>query len=527
MSGDPRMAGLDPDIAETLQTGARALRDGKPAQAEALFKQACQRAPTHPEPLRYLAIVELHTRRPERAVATLDRALALAPDDALLHADLGTARAARGDLNSALVSWRRACALDPDQSMPWFNLGRNLQQLGDTQGAIDALQRAATLAPTLLPAHVLLGDALAHAGRFDAAAHSYREALRLRPACGDAWRGLSNIKTTPLGNADIQALRAQLASPDAAPPDRVAMGHALGKAEEDRNQLDAALAAFTAANTLQERLTPWRPEAFEAFVAHSLSMSASLPPPLDPTLGREVIFIVGLPRSGSTLFEQILAAHPEVEGASELDDLGIVIQRESVRRQQAYPQWVPQASATDWQRLGQEYLARTARWRAQRPRMTDKQPDNWKHAGILRAMLPGAAVIETRRDPRETAWSCFKQQFYSQPHFANTMEHIALYLQRCEQAMDAWRARDPARIHLHRYEELLATPETRIRALLGDCGLAFDPACLSPHRSTRSVRTASAAQVRQPLRAATAHALAYGALLDPLWALLKLPLAVL
>ncbi|WP_297833281.1 tetratricopeptide repeat-containing sulfotransferase family protein [Thermomonas sp.] len=527
MSGDPRMAGLASGVAESLQAGARALRDGRLMQAEALFKQACQRAPTHPEPLRYLAIVELQTRRAERAVATLDRALALAPEDALLHADLGTARAASGDLASALVSWRRACSLAPDQPIPWFNLGRNLQQIGDTEGAIDALERAATLAPALLPARVLLGDALAHAGRFDAAARSYREALRLRPACGDAWRGLSNIKTKPLDEADIQTLRVQLLGPDVAPPDRVAMGHALGKAEEDRGQLDAALAAFTAANALQEQLTPWRPEAFESFVAQSLVATGSLPAPIDPTLGREVIFIVGLPRSGSTLFEQILAAHPEVEGASELDDLGIVIQRESMRRKRPYPQWVPQATAADWQQLGQDYLARTARWRARRPRMTDKQPDNWKHAGILRAMLPGATVIETRRDPRETAWSCFKQQFYSQPHFANTLAHIALYLRRSEQAMDTHRSRDPGHIHLHRYEDLLDAPEAHIRALLDDCGLAFDPACLSPHRSARSVRTASAAQVRQPLRAAATHALAYGALLDPLWSLLKLPLSML
>ena len=527
MNRDPRAAGLAADIAEALQIGARALRDGKPAQAEALFKQACQRAPTHPEPLRYLALVELHTRRAPRAIATLERALALAPEDALLHADLGTARAACGEFESALTSWRRACALDPDQPLPWFNLGRNLQQLGDTQGAIDALERAVLLAPELLPARVLLGDALAHAGRFDAATRSYREALRVQPASGDAWRGLSNIKTTPLGDADLLTLRAQLARSGTAPSDRVAMGHALGKAEEDRGALAAALAAFTAANALQERLTPWRPDAFEAFAAQSLQASAALPAPVDPSLGREVIFIVGLPRSGSTLIEQILASHPEVEAGSELTDLGIVIQRESVRRQQPYPQWVPRASAADWQRLGQEYLTRTVRWRSQRPRMTDKQPDNWKHAGILRAMLPGATVIETRRDPRETAWSCFKQQFYSQPHFANTMEHIALYLQRCEQAMDSYRSRDPAHIHLHRLEDLLAAPEPRIRALLEDCGLTFDPACLSPHAGARSVRTASAAQVRQPLRAATAQALAYGALLDPLWSLLKLPLSAL
>jgi hypothetical protein len=239
-------------------------------------------------------------------------------------------------------------------------------------------------------------------------------------------------------------------------------------------------------------------------------------------LGEDVIFIVGLPRSGSTLFEQILAAHPDVEGASELPDLGIVLQQESQRRGMPYPQWVPQASAQDWQRLGQAYLQRTARWRTPRPRMTDKQPDNWKHAGILRAMLPGATVIETRRDPLETAWSCFKQQFYSQPHFANTLADIATYMQGCQRTMDSVRERDPAHIHLHHYEALLDAPEAQIRALLAHCGLTFDPACLAFHQSKRSVRTASAAQVRQPLRATTARALAYGALLNPLLALLEM-----
>lgn len=527
MTADPRAAGLVPEVAETLLAGARALRDGRPAQAEALFRQACQRAPIHPEPLRYLALAELRLHRPEQAHEALSRALVLAPDDAQLHADLGTAQAARGDLASALASWRHACALDPTLAMAWFNLGRNLQQLGDTGAAISALQHAAALAPTLLPAHILLGDARVHAGDLVAAARAYRKALRLHPGCGDAWRGLSNIKTVPLNENDVHVLRAQLQRTDAAPGDRVAMGHALGKAEEDHGNLEAALAAFTAANALQEQLTPWRPAAFASFVEQVLDATRTLPAPLDPGLGREVIFIVGMPRSGSTLFEQILAAHPEVEGASELSDLGIVIQQESRRRGVQYPLWIPQASAADWRRLGLDYLARTARWRERRPRFTDKQPDNWKHAGILRAMLPGASVIETRRDPLETAWSCYKQQFYSQPHFANTLEHIGLYLRRCEQTMDAFRGRDPARIHLHRYEDLLAAPEARIRALLADCGLDFDPACLSFHRSPRSVRTASAAQVRQPLRVGAARALAYGALLDPLWALLKLPLSLL
>ena len=520
MSADPRMTGLPRAVVELVHGGARALRDGQPPRAEQLLMQACMQAATHPEPLRYLAILQLHTRRAALATQTLQRALALAPRDALLHCDLGTAQSASGDIDAALASWRRACELDPAQPMPWFNLGRNLQQLGRTDEAIAALRQVNAIAADMLPAKILLGDALVHAGDFDEAASQYRDALRLHPACGDAWRGLSNIKTRALDDEDARALAAQLQRRDIADSDRVAMGHALGKLHEDQGRHADAHAAFVAANALQKRLTPWSRQAFEQFVARALAASEVLPSPLDPELGREAIFIVGQPRSGSTLFEQVLAAHPEVEGASELPDLGIVIQQESMRRGVAYPQWVPQATAADWDRLGRVYLDRTARWRADKPRFTDKLPENWKHAGILRAMLPGAAVIETRRDPLETAWSCFKQQFYSQPHFANDPGDIAAHIRGSEGAMDAFRARDPARIRLHRYEDLLADPEPRIRALLDDCGLRFDPACLASHETRRPVRTASAAQVRQPLRRDTARASAYGPLLDPLRAAL-------
>ena len=519
----PRMAGLGPDDIERLHAAARAIRDRNPAQAERLIYQVLARHPGHPEAQRLLAIVQLHTQRVPQAIANLQLAITQHPDDALLHADLGNALNAYGEQDAAIAAWQRATELDPAQAAAWFNLGRAHQSQGNSVAAVDALQRTRALAPEILPAAILLGDALVHLGRFDDASTQYRDALRLHPACGDAWRGLSNIKTVALADADAAALAMQLQRGDIADSDRVAMGHALGKLEEDRGRRPQAFAAFSAANALQQRLTPWRLAPFESFIEQALAASERLPAPVEPTLGHQVIFIVGLPRSGSTLFEQILAAHPDVEGASELPDLGIVIQQESVRRGVPYPQWIAHADADDWHRLGRDYLARTARWRSVRPRFTDKMPENWKHAGILRAMLPGASVIETRRDPLETAWSCFKQQFYSQPHFANTLADAGAYLRGCERAMGAWRARDPARIHLHRYEDLLADPEAGVRRLLGDSGLELHPACLAFDRADRSVRTASAAQVRQPLRRDTERAGAYGTLLDPLRQALGMP----
>lgn len=524
-AANPRMAGLATADIERLHAAARAIRDRQPGLAERLIGEVLAHHPAHAEALRLRAIAQLHVRRPDLAAATLEDALHAHPDDALLRCELGNARNATGAQDAAIAAWRDAVRLDPALAVAWFNLGRAHQLRGETAEAIEALTQARGLAPEVLPAAILLGDALAHAGDFDAAQAQYRDALRLHPGCGDAWRGLANIKTRPLADADADALRAQLARHDLADADAIAIGHALGKLEEDRCRPAAAHAAFVAANARQRRLAPYSLAALEGYVAQALAATQALPPPLDPTLGREAIFIVGMPRSGSTLFEQVLAAHPQVEGASELQDLGIVVQQESIRRGVPYPQWVAEATPSDWDRLGRDYLARTARWRTRRPRFTDKLPENWKHAGLLRTMLPGATVIETRRDPLETAWSCFKQQFYVQPHFACDVGDLAGYLRACERAMDAWRARDPARIRLHRYEDLVANPEKTVRALLDDCGLPFDPACLAFHAARRSVRTASAAQVRQPLRRDTARTAIYGPLLDPLRAALGLPTA--
>jgi tetratricopeptide (TPR) repeat protein len=404
--------------------------------------------------------------------------------------------------------------------MPWFNLGRNLQLQGSSAQAAAALRQACTLAPQFLPACILLADALVHLGDSEQAAQHYRAALRLHPACGDAWRGLANIKTRPLSEADRVQLDSLLQHRDVADSDRIAMGYALGKACEDAGEYARAFAALQAANVRLKTMSPWHAAGFSETIDAALALTATLPSPLDPELGREAILIVGLPRSGSTLFEQILAAHPQVEGASELPDLGEIISEESQRRGKPFPQWIADADARDWHRLGTRYFERTARWRARRPRFTDKMPENWLYAGVLRAMLPGATVIDARREPVEAGWSCYKQQFYRLPHFSCDLADIGAYLRDCARAMSIWQERDPRRIRTQSYEALLAEPEQEIRALLAFCDLPFDARCLDYHRAERSVRTPSATQVRQPLRHDTARSRHYGALLDPLRAAL-------
>lgn len=511
-----RTAALSPAQVRQLETAARAIRDGGLGAAQEQLNAVLGQAPEHPEALRLLGILHTRARRDQAAREAFSRALQSWPDDPLVLTDLGNIEQAAGDIETALAYWRRACALAPGHAMGWFNLGRNLQVLGFTEPAAEALEHACALDGALLPAHVLLGDALVHLGRFDEADRRYRAALAVHPGCGDAWRGLANMKTRPLSDADREVLAAQLQRADLAEADRIAIGFALGKVSEDQGRHAEAFATLAEANARQRRLAPWNAGAFHAYVNAVVSAGARLPAPPDPTLGSEAIFLVGLPRSGSTLFEQILAAHPQVEGASELPDLGEVLAEESVRCGLPFPRWVPAANAQDWQRLGRRYLERTARWRQRRPRFTDKLPENWLYAGVLGAMLPGARVVDVRRDALEAGWSCFKQQFYRLPHFACTLTDIAAYVRDYEAAMDHWQAAAPARIRTQRYEALLAEPDSEIRALLAFCELPFDAACLDFHRARRAVRTPSAAQVRQPLSRDTARAERYGRLLDPL-----------
>jgi Flp pilus assembly protein TadD len=514
------MAGLSADAISRMHAAARAIRDGASATAHKLLTEVLASAPEHHEALRLLGILFNGTRRYAAARTVLQRALAQRPDDALILTDLGSAQNGCGEFDAARRSWRHATELDPTNPMPWFNLGRNLQLRGSSEEAVAALQQACAVAPQMLPAQILLGDALVHLGRIEDAEQRYRAALHLHPACGDAWRGLANIKTRPLSDGDRETLRTLLKRGDVADTDRIAMGYALGKSCEDAGRYPEAFSALITANGRLKAIAPWNAAAFSRHVDSVLAASEYLSTPIDPELGREAIFIVGLPRSGSTLFEQILAAHPQVEGASELPDLGDVLTEESARRKLAFPHWLPGASAQDWHRLGLEYLERTARWRATRPRFTDKMPENWIFTGLLRAMLPGAVVIDARREPIEAGWSCFKQQFYRLPHFSCDLADIGAYLRDCTRAMSRWQQGDPRHIRTQSYEALLADPPGEIRALLEFCGLPFDPACLDYHQAQRSVRTPSASQVRQPLRNDTARSGRYGALLDPLRAAL-------
>jgi tetratricopeptide (TPR) repeat protein len=513
---DLRLAGLTEATAQALRAARAALDRRDPETADRALVQTGGSAALHPEYLRLLGIVRHLQKRPREAIAALRQALELVPGDALILINLGSALRAAGERDAALASLRRACELAPDLAAAWYNLGRMLGALRRPAEAHEAFERALHCDPAHTQARLHYAGTLRTFGRIEEAVAEYRKILDSEGSI-DAWSRLAGIKTLRLTATDCAELERLFAQPALAADDRVKAGFALVKALEDCGRYSEAFATMATTNALHRRRVEWDSAAWHARTQRMLQAFSKAPASASAaTFGREVIFIVSVPRSGSTLTEQILASHPEVEGASELPDLGDVIEAESTRRGIAFPDWTAQATPADWRRLGEDYLERTARWRRERPRFTDKALDNWRYLGAAMAMLPGAHFIDCRRDPVETCLSCYRQLFASGQGFTYDIGDLAMFWRHYDQAMRFWSTRYPAAIRTQVYEKLVADPESEIRALLEFCQLPFDPACMRPHEATRAVRTLSAAQVRQPLRSDTARAWRYGDLLTPL-----------
>ena len=516
MSLPHRLQGLPPAAIQHIIMAAQALDLGHVNQAAQHLAPALRAQPGHPEILRLQAGILSMRGSHAAAIATMQRAVAMRPTDALYYNTLGTILSAGDSLDAAVAATRRACELQPDLAIAWFNLGVMLTHCVRHEEAITALRRAVELDPAHMAARALLGDMLRTQGRIDDAGTEYRRILAERPTAGMAWWGLADIKTHRFGDADIGRMQHALKAPGLGVDERVPLGFALAKALDDHGRYRESLAALAAANALARQRSQWQAGAFSSGVTAMLdTFSPPLAPAIDPALGSEVLFVVSLPRSGSTLVEQILASHSSVEGTGELSDLPLTLTAESQRRQTPFPLWVRQAGPDDWQRLGRRYLERTARWRSQRPHSLDKLPSNWMYIGAIRAMLPGAKIVACRRDPLETCFSCYRQ-FLAGNEYARTFEDLAAFWRDFDRSISFWRERAPDALHEHHYERLVTEPEAAIRALLAHCGLPFEEACLAFHENRREVRSPSATQVRQPLRRDTAHAARYGALLDPL-----------
>ncbi|MGH8214216.1 MAG: tetratricopeptide repeat-containing sulfotransferase family protein [Rhodanobacteraceae bacterium] len=509
---------LSPMAARLLKRAQKESRSGDAEAAMRTLTGTLALAPNHPEVMRWMGIAAQNLGIHAEAADCFQRALTALPDDADLHIGLGVALYRLGREDEGLTHLRRACEVAPDSAWTWYNLAEGLWPQGQADAVIDALRRTLEIDPSHVRARVALARAQAGLGRIDEAVADLRKALRCQPDYVEAWLALADLKTVSFNEQDVHSLQRVLANRNLSPATRTRFELVLARALEDQGDYARSFEVLTRANASERRRVKWDAAGERKRVESILRVfEKPVTSATDAGLGREAIFIASLPRSGSTLVEQILASHPEVEGANEIKDFGQVIEAEARRRGNTFPLWVPDATAQDWQRLGKEYLARTARWHERKPRFVDKNLLNWMVAGAALSMLPAARAVVVRRDPVETCLACYRQWFAQGAEFSYDLDEMADIYIDFWRLTRLWLKKFPDRVFDLEYETLVAEPEPTIRRLLDFCELSFDPACLEFHRTERTVLSApSAAQVRQPLRRDTARAARYGNKLDRL-----------
>lgn len=474
--------------------------------------------PEDPAAVRLSGMVAQRMGNHERAVTCFRRALSAWPDDPDLYVDLGRALRAKGDADAGIAAMRQACAITPDSAETWFHLGEALVADARAAAAIEALQKARDLDPQKAGIGVSLARILAVAGRVDDAAREFRSVLQREPGNADAWLGLSNLNTIRFDAADTRQLHAAWEDEKHTDTERERIGFSYARALEDCGDYATAFDVLVAANASRHRRSRWNAASEHRLVdTIRKTFAGKVQASSDAESGREVIFIAGMPRSGTTLVEQILASHPEVEGANELKALPNLIGLETRLGRGAFPLWVPDATKDDWRRLGHAYLEETARWRTVKSRSVDKNLTNWLLVGAALAMLPAARVVIVRRDPVETCLACYRQCFGEPIEYADDLRDLATYYANFLHLTRFWRERFPDSVMDLEYEALVAQPETSIGRLLDFCGLPSSRECLEFHKTRRAIFSVpSAAQVREPLRAKTARSALYGGKLDPL-----------
>ncbi|MEO8926052.1 MAG: sulfotransferase, partial [Caulobacteraceae bacterium] len=490
-----------------LMEAASALCEGRLAVAERLLRGFLKDHPTDVTALRMLAEVGGRLGRYGDAEDLLADCLALAPGFEAARHNYATVLHRQNKPAEALAQVEMLLARDPNNPNYRTLRAAALAQLGEYAEAIDAYEGLLKTHPEHPKTWMSLGHALKTVGRLDEGVAAYRKSLDLLPTLGEAYWSLANLKTFRFAAAELAAMREALAHDDLADEDRFHLDFALGKALEDAGDYAASFEHYGAANARRGKTLRYEADRVRDHAARSIAL-------FTPAFfaeragwgaaGADPIFIVGLPRAGSTLIEQILASHSQVEGTTELPDIIAMAKRLGGRKRKsdetAYPEILDGLEAADIAALGEEYLQRTRVHRKHgRPFFIDKMPNNFAHVGLIHLILPHARIVDARRGPMAGCFACFKQHFARGQAFTYDLADLGRYYTDYVALMDHFDAAAPGRVHRVVYEEMVADPEREIRRLLGYCGLPFEAACLNFHANDRAVRTPSSEQVRRPI----------------------------
>jgi tetratricopeptide (TPR) repeat protein len=527
---------LKPDFAAGWNNLGTTLRDlGRPAEAEQAYRKALAQTPSDPETLDNLALAVKDLNRLDEAAELLRRALTIDARIDKIHLHLGSVLIDQKKVDEAAAAAERALALNPDNHDTINLLGRIASERGALEEALDLYRRALALKPDLADACNNMGNALKELGSLDEARSAYLKALELDPKLTGAYVNLADSMKFAPGDPQLAAMEALIAQPDRlTETDRMQLHFALGKAYADLKQHHRSFEHLLAGNTKKRAAIVYDEAATmalfdrieEVFTAELVAAKGGQGDPSSAP-----IFILGMPRSGTSLIEQILASHPRVHGAGELDAFNRVADtvQGPDRKGVPYPDFVPVLEAPAMRAIGARYLAELsalapeAQLVTDKQHVTDKMPANYFFAGLIHLALPNARIIHAIRDPVDTCVSCFSKLFTKEQAHTYDLAELGRHHVRYQRLMAHWGRVLPAgRILDVRYEDVVADLEAQARRILAHCGLDWDPRCLAFHATARPVRTASATQVRQPIyRNAIGRWRVFEPFLEPLLAELR------
>jgi tetratricopeptide (TPR) repeat protein len=487
-------------------TATSLFSDGDLAPAEQIIRTFLLREGDHPEAMRLLARIALAHDVLDEAEILLQAVLAVAPDYRAARHEYAQTLIKRQKFSAAVVELEQLLASEPSHPDYRTLAATAAVGLGQYERALAIYRDMLADMPQSWDVPLWMGHALKTVGRVPEAIESYRAAAVARPDFGDAYWSLANLKRYSFTDDEIARMRAEEASSAIGLADRFHLCFALGKAFEDRNEFAASWRYYERGNALKRSESRYRPEIHETNTR--LQSAVCSREFFEARAGwgaarRDPIFVVGLPRAGSTLIEQILASHSEVEGTQELADIQrIVLDIQGCAPDEdnpRYPAALADLAAEDFWALGERYLADTQAYRTGRPFFIDKMPNNFRHVGLIHLMLPNARIIDARREPMACCFSNLKQLFAQGQEFTYSVEDIARYYRTYVELMRHWDEALPGRVLRVQHEDVVEDLETSVRRILDHCGLPFEPACVSFHETKRSVRTPSSEQVRQPI----------------------------
>ena len=494
---------LPPEV--VLATGL--FMDGDLDASEARIRHFLQTQGDHVEAQRLLARIGVWRKVYDDAEILLAAVLKAAPHYQAARREYAEVLIQQHKYFEARQQLQRLMSEDPAGRVYYQTLYATASVgLGEHEEAIDLYGRLLAAAPDDPDLHLSRAHTLKTLGRSEEAIRDYRKASELRPAFGDAYWSLANLKTYRFTDEEIVAIRDVAASVAASTVDRFHACFALGKALEDRGDYAESFRYYALGNQLKHEQSHYRPEIIEKNTQKQIEVctreffetrrgcGAKDPDP---------IFVVGLPRSGSTLIEQILASHSQVEGTQELPNVAQIVSalrgREPDPVNPKYPRVLLDTPGDDFARMGEHYLQATRPYRTGRPFFIDKMPNNFRHIGLIHLMLPNAKILDARREPMACCFSNFKQLFAQGQEFTYSIDDIARYYRTYLELMRHWHRSLPGRVLRVQHEDVVADLEGSVRRILSFCELDFEPQCVEFHKTQRSVRTPSSEQVRRPI----------------------------